>query len=70
MAHRMVCDSDAKTAEDACAFVAADSGGAVIGTGKVERVTGGWVVECFSCDGHATLPKWIFWSKLFHRGFD
>lgn len=58
MAYRTVCDADAKTPQDACAFITADSGWVVVATGKVKRVNGGWAVECFSCDGHAerTVP--------------
>jgi len=56
MAYRIVSDVDARTPQDACAFVTAESGGAVASTGKVSRVNGGWAVECFSCDGNREAP--------------
>lgn len=52
MAYRLVPKTDqVKTAADAVAFIAADTGGAVVATGEVEEVRGGWKVQVYSTDG-------------------
>ncbi len=56
MAFRTVGIIDAKTAEDAKAFVVADTGGACIPTGPVKEISGGWAVEVYSTDGRASMP--------------
>jgi len=56
MAFRTVSLREAKNAEDAKAFVIADSGGACIPTGLVNEISGGYAVEVYSTDGRASLP--------------
>jgi hypothetical protein len=56
MAFRTVGIIDAKTAEDAKAWVVAESGGACIPTGLVKEVSGGWAVAVHSLDGRASMP--------------
>jgi hypothetical protein len=56
MAFRTVGINDAKTAEDAKAWVVADTGGACIPTGLVKEISGGWAVEVYSLDGRASMP--------------
>ena len=57
MAFRLVSDSEAKDIEQAKAHVIEQSGGAVVPTGKVELVSGGFWVEVYSTDGHSVLPN-------------
>jgi hypothetical protein len=54
MATRLVPKEHAQTAADAEAFVVQDTGGAVVPTGKTEKVEGGWAVQCYSTDGLAS----------------
>jgi hypothetical protein len=56
MAFRMVSREDAKTPEDARAFVASSTGGQVIASGVVREVLHGFEVECFSMDGRFHAP--------------
>lgn len=56
MAYRQVSKTNAKTAEDAMAFIAVDTGGSVVPTGKVREIWWGWEVEVFSCDGLNDVP--------------
>ncbi len=56
MAFRTVGIIDAKSAEDAKAWVVADTGGACIPTGLVNEISGGYTVEVYSTDGRASLP--------------
>jgi hypothetical protein len=56
MAFRMVSREDAKTPEDARAFVASSTGGQVIASGVVREVSHGFEVECFSGDGRFHAP--------------
>jgi hypothetical protein len=56
MAFRLVPKEKANT-PDAAEFVVRDeTGSACIPTGRTEAVEGGWQVEVFSLDGHATPP--------------
>jgi len=57
MAYRLVPIEKANT-PDAAEFVVRDeSGGACVPTGRTEPIEGGWRVEVFSLDGHATPPN-------------
>jgi hypothetical protein len=57
MAYRLVPSEKVSTPEAAEFVVRNETGGACIPTGRTEAVPGGWRVEVFSLDGHATPPN-------------